>query len=439
VGVKSFKESGITWEFHMSECLKIKNFLVIKEAEVELKKINVIIGPQANGKSLIAKLISFFNSLSDEFIEGVRINESKRVLDKNIILKFEARFPRYSWDGTSFSINYKVDSLEFAITGKKNSKNKTLISLEYSNDLVNKFKSKKTTFKKKIQEEKNQSKKSPPSIRHIERHVLREYIIDPLKELYPCFFSDSFFIPASRSFFANLQKNIFTFLASNLDIDPYLKEFGQMYENSKFWYKDDMFVRHHKPLFNELYKLVESIVQGEYEYNDEQDWLISKGRKINLANASSGQQESLPMLLVLAVWPIFSASGNGLCLIEEPEAHLFPTSQGHIISILSLLHQSLGTKFFITTHSPYILSALNNFILAGDTLDKEEITIEEFKKINGSGSPIKFDDVSAYTIIDGRTENIADDEYRMIGGDILDNISEHFEVVMNKLLSCSKG
>ncbi|URQ99427.1 ATP-binding protein [Pseudoalteromonas sp. SCSIO 43095] len=421
----------------MSECLTIKNFLVIKDAEVELKKINVVIGPQANGKSLIAKLISFFNSLSHEFIEGVRTGDTKRALDRSIILKFEARFPRYSWEGTSFTITYKVDSLEFSITGKKNQKNKTLISLEYSSDLANKFKSKKIAFKKKLQEEKELRKKNP-SIRHVERQILREHINEPLKELYPCFFSDSFFIPASRSFFANLQKNIFTFLASNLDIDPYLKEFGQMYENSKFWYKDEMFVRHHKNLLNELYKLIELIVQGEYEYHDEQDWLISKGRKINLANASSGQQESLPMLLVLAVWPILSGQDNGLCFIEEPEAHLFPTSQGHIISILSLLHESLDTKFFITTHSPYILSALNNFILAGDTLDKEAITVDEFKKINGTGSPIKFEDVSAYTIIEGKTENIADESYRMIGGDILDNISEHFEEVMNKLLSCSK-
>lgn len=421
----------------MSECLTIKNFLVIKDAEVELKKINVVIGPQANGKSLIAKLISFFNSLSHEFIEGVRTGDTKRALDRSIILKFEARFPRYSWEGTSFTITYKVDSLEFSITGKKNQKNKTLISLEYSSDLANKFKSKKIAFKKKLQEEKELRKKNP-SIRHVERQILREHINEPLKELYPCFFSDSFFIPASRSFFANLQKNIFTFLASNLDIDPYLKEFGQMYENSKFWYKDEMFVRHHKNLLNELYKLIELIVQGEYEYHDEQDWLISKGRKINLANASSGQQESLPMLLVLAVWPILSGKDNGLCFIEEPEAHLFPTSQGHIISILSLLHESLDTKFFITTHSPYILSALNNFILAGDTLDKEAITVDEFKKINGTGSPIKFEDVSAYTIIEGKTENIADESYRMIGGDILDNISEHFEEVMNKLLSCSK-
>ena len=376
--------------------------------------------------------------MSDEFIEGIRVDENKRTLDKNIISKFETRFPRYSWEGSNFSIVYKVDLLTLSIVGNKNSKNKTSITIDYSTDLANKFKSKKLLFKRKLKEEKALHKRSR-GIRSIERQVLHDYVIESLRELYPCFFSESFFIPASRSFFANLQKNIFTFLASNLDIDPYLKEFGRMYENSKFWYKDEMLLDHHKLLLNELYKLIESIVQGEYEYHDEQDWLISKGRRINLANASSGQQESLPMLLVLSVWPIISNNDNGLFFIEEPEAHLFPTSQGLIISILSLLHNTLGTKFFITTHSPYILSALNNFILAGDSLEREEITTEEFKKINGTGAPIKFKDISAYTIINGHTENIADEEYRMIGGDVLDNISEHFESVMNQILSRCKG
>lgn len=32
------------WIICMSEYLKIKNFLVVKDVEVELKKINVIIG-----------------------------------------------------------------------------------------------------------------------------------------------------------------------------------------------------------------------------------------------------------------------------------------------------------------------------------------------------------------------------------------------------------
>lgn len=91
----------------------------------------------------------------------------------------------------------------------------------------------------------------------------------------------------------------------------------------------------------------------------------------------------------------------------------------------------LGIKFFIMMYSLYILLVLNNFILVGDFLEREEIMIEEFKKINGIGVLIKFKDILVYMIINGYIENIVDEEYCMIGGDVLDNIFEYFESVMN--------
>src|SRR5690606_2385925 len=149
-----------------------------------------------------------------------------------------------------------------------------------------------------------------------------------------------------------------TFLASNLDIDPYLKEFGSLYESSKRLYKDSFFHRspEYKELLEDTYRAIEAIIAGDYELRDEQDWIVNKGKRINLANASSGQQEALPMLLTLCVWPVFrSREQRSMCFIEEPEAHLFPTSQGHIVSIISQFYAELGTNFFITTHSPYII------------------------------------------------------------------------------------
>ncbi len=41
----------------------IKNFGAIEYAEIEIKKVLVLIGEQASGKSTIAKLIYFFKSL----------------------------------------------------------------------------------------------------------------------------------------------------------------------------------------------------------------------------------------------------------------------------------------------------------------------------------------------------------------------------------------
>jgi len=424
----------------MNESISITNFLVIKKAEVEVKKINVIIGPQANGKSVIAKLLYLFKGMSGNFVNGIRGNKSKRELDSEILSDFENRFPRYSWDGSDFSIDYILDEIQISITGQKNSRGKTLLKINYSKSLTSLFNSKKKLYVKKLAEANEEQHKTSRRRSNISQHVFYENIIEPLNSgEYNSFFSTSVFIPASRSFFANLQKNIFTFLASNLDIDPFLKEFGSLYENSKRWYKESFLTREYKDLLNKLYKSLEAVVDGDYEYHDEQDWILSKGKRINLVNASSGQQESLPMLLVLCVLPMIrSDETGGMFFIEEPEAHLFPTSQGYIVSILSLLYAELGTNFFLTSHSPYILSALNNFIMAGDAIDSGKLTEDEFVEMNGSGLPIKFDDVAAYTIINGVVSSITDDEYRMVGGDMLDGISEHFEDVMNKILVCGE-
>lgn len=425
----------------MQEKLTINNFLVIKSAAIEVKRINIIIGPQANGKSLIAKLLHYFKSIGGEIFEGIRKNKGKRELDKSLIEFFEVRFPRYAWDGTSFQIIYEVDGTYIRLVGKKNSSGKTSISIDYSNEITNFYNTKRKFFIKKV-EEARKSERPNKRAGQLESQVFYETVIEPLKEgsLFHIFGSP-IFIPATRSFFANLQKNIFTFLASNLDIDPYLKEFGSLYESSKRWYKESYLIdrKKHKDLLEDTYKAVDAIIAGDYESQDEQDWIVSKGRKTNLANASSGQQEALPMLLTLCVWPILRAQeADSMCFIEEPEAHLFPTSQGHIVSIISQFYSKIGTNFFITTHSPYIISALNNFIMASDRISDGVMSEEEFIKINGGGRPIEFNDVSAYSMANGEAQSICDAQYRMVGAAMLDSISEHFESVMNKMLSAGE-
>ena len=42
----------------MNEKLIVKNFGPIREAELDLKKVTVFIGPQGSGKSTLAKLVA---------------------------------------------------------------------------------------------------------------------------------------------------------------------------------------------------------------------------------------------------------------------------------------------------------------------------------------------------------------------------------------------
>ena len=94
--------------------------------------------------------------------------------------------------------------------------------------------------------------------------------------------------------------------------------------------------------------------------------------------------------------------------------------------------------FRSTSHSPYVLSALNNHILAGEVVAAGKLTADEYTKLNGTGVPIRFEDVASYTISKGVTRSLSDEEYKMIGGDILDSVSEHFGKVTNKLLELNR-
>ena len=65
----------------MEKRLIVSNFGPIKERDRELKKINVLIGPQGSGKSTIAKIISFCSWLDKRRSDdGVYVNAYKRLL-----------------------------------------------------------------------------------------------------------------------------------------------------------------------------------------------------------------------------------------------------------------------------------------------------------------------------------------------------------------------
>jgi AAA15 family ATPase/GTPase len=118
--------------------------------------------------------------------------------------------------------------------------------------------------------------------------------------------------------------------------------------------------------------------------------------------------------------------------IEEPEAHLFPVSQKYIIELLSLLYNKWQYEFVLTTHSPYILTAINNAILAHDVITEKGK--EAVKDIFNPDFAIQYEDVRAYTIENGKLLSILDDETRLIGASVIDSVSDEFENVFNQLL-----
>ena len=128
--------------------------------------------------------------------------------------------------------------------------------------------------------------------------------------------------------------------------------------------------------------------------------------------------------------------------IEEPEQNLFPESQHELIfSLVRSLVQSHNankswSSITLTSHSPYILTAINILLYLAQAAQKspEALTDAERELL------LSVDAFSAYRIDkDGTVHSIIDAESRLISGDYLDAVSETYEERVNRYVDIIYG
>ena len=408
--------------------LTVNDFLTINYADIEVKRITVLIGAQAQGKSVISKLISFFKDIPYMVYEAGVDGKSKRQFDADLRAKFEAMFPRYTWERTEFHIGCAsaVLWMNVSCVGSK-------LQFDYDEDIRSALTAARRVYKKHEEEDVDASRRIKPPFREI-----RSAVLTHLKRPSEARMESTVYIPAGRSFFANLQRNVFSFLSSNIPIDYFLKEFGSTYEQTRDLMGKGLF---RAVLPKNVNKLVEELICGKYLAEKGQDWILGKRGKVSVSNASSGQQEVLPMALMLSTWPYNAyAQLYRSFVIEEPEAHLFPIAQGQIVSLIASAYRSgdQSSDYIITTHSPYILTALNNLIQAYNVYSKLDGGAPELSELAAIVPPsqmVSFLDVSAYMMVDGHANDILDYELQLIGAAAIDDVSnvfaENFEALLD--------
>jgi predicted ATPase len=240
---------------------------------------------------------------------------------------------------------------------------------------------------------------------------------------------DTLYIPAGRSFFTMLSKRIFSLIKEGVTFDKLISGFGSEYEQNKKLYKDIL------EQDNYLQRLINKVLKGSFLLTKENDEFIqlNNGIKIELSQLSSGQQEVLPAIIVL----ISALQEESFIIFEEPEAHLFPTDQKALIElIIYVAHKFTDTKVLITTHSPYILSSLNNLIQARNSLSVKNDKKTDISNIVKQEIWIDFKDVNAYQL--SQTEapkEILDLENRLIDSNYIDEassiIGEEFDSLLD--------
>jgi len=442
--------------------LTVKNFSVIKEAELEFGKITVLIGPQSSGKSLLCKLAYFFQKTLFELAanHAVAILDDKRwarFLGEDFQKSFCNFFPPYSWGRETFEITYEDGSYHARVAFSDSPSNR-----QYFNDRSKLDLSVSKAFQKVFDDYGRQLVdlvgEMAPSDRsayllgrvHQVEWQFRQLQSDPT-------FSVHSYIPDQRSIFATDNPRYAA--SANRSSDPIAIQFAMQvdYEFRKNLPPTGNTAPIH--FFDQFSRKVlgGSIVMDEGSGTPR--FREKDGRQLPLPELSSGTRELLPLFAHLEQY-VFEENANywsilglpqrqhqtdslpeSLIYVEEPETHVFPSTQYEIVRLFAWMSNEpmVNLSWVITTHSPYIMTAFNTLMEAG-RVGSAPRNREKVIALIPEKYWIQEKDFKAYAIEDGILVSIFKPEAEdpeaagMINGDYLDSVSDQLGKEFDRLL-----
>lgn len=231
---------------------------------------------------------------------------------------------------------------------------------------------------------------------------------------------NAIYIPAERAFFSTLSQSIFGLLSKNVSLPKWLIDFGAKFEQARM----------------EMRKFKVDFLDASYEYSDGGDYIsVSNSSRIRLGQASSGLQSIIPLLLVVKHNTIQKDISDDMFVIEEPEINLYPSSQKDLIEFIFRRINFSDDKLIITTHSPYLLTAIDNLIQAGNVGFRNDTDFTTVDEIVDKQLWLNFDRVSCYYFNGGTAKSTMDSQNRSIGPSNIDDVSAELGETFDQLLA----
>ena len=229
------------------------------------------------------------------------------------------------------------------------------------------------------------------------------------------------YIPAERVLLSMVAGSIFNILSGGIQIANCIKDFGAEFESAR-----SMLEEFSIPFFEAIYR---------YDQQENNNYIsFEHGLKIKLENASSGVQSVAPLLLTIEA---NSRPGNDIkssIVIEEPELNLYPTIQKELTEFIIERVNRSDNKLIITTHSPYILTSLDNLIQAMNAAKAHPDSKNKIAEIVPEEKWVDFNRVACYFFEDGTCHSTLDTESQAIGASNIDDVSEALGKTFDQLL-----
>ncbi len=410
----------------MQSRLIVKNFGPIDFVDLDLRNVNVFIGPQASGKSALAKLFTIFKaprkflSLENQSSND-RIAAFKNVLEEYNIVSFLKLNTEIIYDSVLHRLSFNGGKIAYEpklynkITGLERlneefTLNKDLIQ-DYIIKLCNDYYQFEEQFSELLGIELNNSEINEYTEFNdvTSKEVLKALQIINKIEI-DLSSNSSLYIPAERSFINIIKNSSLNLLLNNVPIPKHILIFGAELEKVKMKSIDLSF------LSNSL----------SYRNINGEDRIFINRDSIKLSESASGIQSIVPVLLIVLSHNILSKHRS--LVIEEPELNLFPTAQYELIKLIESkriepLWEDDGAIHTYTTHSPYIISAFNNLLYANKVLNVlGNNKSKDVKTI--TTTTINPNTFTAYQIKDGTASSIFDREAGLIVGNYIDEASD---------------
>lgn len=424
--------------------IEIKYLGPVQELEMDIKDFNLLIGEQATGKSTVAKAIYFFriikSTLTDYLCQvydtalynGNDVSDGfNKVLKKELKSIFISLFG-YSWDlDKRLYLKYEYASgIWLDVKLNKNGKRK-YISVRYSPKLTQTL---KDLEKEALELFEQKPETTTISLVYASKERLRNY--DNFKNSVNKIFDDykeTYYIPAGRSMLTLLVNN--RSLLENDNLDLITRQFMQVIDNIHRVFEDGIRNVHKRYPDGErrfdVTKTAEMLIsdlKGDYLYNAGKEYIVVEdeeehSEKIPINFASSGQQEVLWLLNQLYI--LMLKKEKAFVIIEEPEAHLYPSLQSKVVEFISYFANINNSSILITTHSPYILTSVNTLYCAGKVIEKNSTYSKKVYDIIDSNCEIDPQKVTALKINkDKSILNLINEELQELNTEMIDEISD---------------
>ena len=427
--------------------LIVDNFKQITHAEIEVKDFLLLIGPQASGKSTIAKLIYFFKFLQQYYLDLFSIDAPEMSAEEfmvNFNLRIINKFQEY------FSFNEIPDPhfrMKFILSSDTNKSmhfgaqdDKVIVGFSQPfHDIV-------MASIERILALRKQSKELIAQDPANEMKIRNEFSGRIWHESCVAFDDTKFglYIPAGRNitvaFSEQFQMLFFGQLSDKQqhiggNEEEIIRQFMLHSKRLVDFFSNGYRQKLDNPFGQLVLNIAKQIIKGTYKNeNGKESIQVNDKNSVFLGNASSGQQESIRIIQDLIF--ILCTQIDSIRFIEEPEAHIYPEAQKLLIEMMVLVANHCHTQMIVTTHSPYVLSTFNNMLYYSKVLKEHPANREEMERhflsetlntANEEFLGIDADRFEAYSLDTAREEYcqpIKDNETKLIGDNFFDSETE---------------